>query len=219
MKICPSCNNNNLDGALFCTSCGKALPAQTNTEPNNQDSAQQTAYEPKKNERIRLDFPQNGFISKDEYVVATLSNGIVDNILSGEGFKSEGATLTNERLYYNHKTGVINVREQDEKIDVKDITGTKISTYNPLGILIFGILELLIGIVAALAEEEGEILFAFFPGFVVFSLVYLFARKSHLKIEYAGGSIYFSVKKYGKENIRKFQKAIHAVKDYIGKNK
>ena len=57
--------------------------------------------------------------------------------------------------------------------------------------------------------------FSFLSIALVLYIAYHLAKKSHLKIEYAGGTIYFSVKKYGKENIRKFQKSIYIVKDSI----
>ena len=122
-------------------------------------------------------------------------------------------------MYYNHKTGIINIRTQEEKVDIKDITGTKIANFNPIGIFILSILSLVIGVIAALSEEDFEAFLPFLPIFLVLFLVYMFVRKSHLRIEYAGGAIYFSVKKYGKANIRNFQKCIYAVKDHIEANK
>ena len=123
--------------------------------------------------------------------------------------------LTNKRLYYNHKTGILNIRAQEEKVNVKDITGSKITDFNPLGILILSILLLVLGIIFILDDTDY---WFFLPVALVLALVYYFAKKSYLKIEYAGGSIFFSVKKYGKENIQRFQKCIYAVKDHIDAN-
>ncbi len=219
MRVCPSCGNNNADGAVFCTYCGNEFAPETETQNFNTAETQETT-KPSKNERISINLPNgNDFVSKDEYVVAALTNGFADNVLSGEGFKTEGAVITNKRLYYNHRQGVINIRTQEEKIDIKDITGSKIANFNPLGLLILSILILLIGIIAALVEEDEEIFFAMLPAALVFFVAYICAKKSHLRIEYAGGAISFSVKKYGKENIRKFQKCIYAVKDSIEANK
>lgn len=223
MKVCSACGNNCEDNAIFCTSCGNAFEVEATEEQNfNAETVfeePQTTEEPKKDEKISINFPDGIFVSKDEYLVANLENGVFENIISGEGFKSEGAVLTNKRLYYNHKRGILNVRRQEEKIDVKDITGTKIATFNPVGLLILPILLIIVAVLGTISTEEPSLFMPLIlPAFVLF-LIYLFAKKSHLKIEYAGGAIYFSVKKYGKENIRRFQKAIHAVKDYIEENK
>ena len=205
MKFCNFCAHNNGDEATFCDSCGTPLDAQTlDTKTANQSN------------RGDIKFPTNNdFISADEYVVATLTNGIVDNILSGEGLKEEDAILTNKRLYYNHKTGLINTHTQNEKVNVKDITGTKISTFNPVGLLLVSIFAIVLGIVSALASEDVGLLALSVPIALAFALAYLIAKKAYLKIEYAGGSIGFSVRKYGKENISNFQKCIYAVKDRL----
>ncbi|MBE6709047.1 MAG: zinc ribbon domain-containing protein [Ruminococcaceae bacterium] len=204
MRICTSCGHNNSDTAAFCALCGNPLVAGP---ADNSDYTQQ-------NDRINFDFSENNvFVSNDEYVVATLKNGIVNNILSGEGIKTEDAVLTNKRLYYNHKTGIINIHTQEEKVNIKDITGSKIATFNPVGLLILSILLFLVGFIGLFAKEE-EVAVAFIPATLLL-IVYFIVKKSHLKIEYAGGSIYFSVKKYGQKNIRNFQKCIYAVKDHL----
>ncbi len=213
MKICPVCRHSNADESTFCLACGNKL-----ADEGRQVQTIKPAVNQQK-DRINVAFPQNNdFVSNDEYVVATLSNGVVLNLVSGEGFKTEDAVLTNKRLYYNHKTGILNIQTQEEKVNIKDITGSKITNYNPLGIFILAIFVAVFGLFGSIAASDFEI----FPIFLLASLflfvVYLFIKKSHLKIEYAGGSIYFSVKKYGKENIIKFQKSIYAVKDHIESN-
>ncbi len=198
--ICPNCGHNNADGSGFCVECGTKFNAETEQA---QATPQATAAPAPSANSI--------FVSEDEYVVATLKNGMALNMISGEGLKTEDAIITNKRLYYNHKTGVINVRSQEEKVNIKDITGTKIANYNPIGILILGALVLIVALIAKL--------WAMIPAALVFVVVYFLAKKCHLKIEYAGGFIYFSVKKYGMNNIRAFQKAIYTLKDSIDEGK
>lgn len=158
------------------------------------------------------------FISGDEHEIAKLSNSAVTNLIAGEGFKSEGAVLTNKRLYYNHKSGIINVRTQEEIVDVKDITGTKIANFNPLLFLILAGLSVIVGIIGAIAGEEAVMILAGLAVALVLVAVYFITKKSHLRVEYAGGAIYFSVKKYGKENVLKFQKQIHIAKAELEAN-
>lgn len=212
MKNCPFCGNLIADDATFCGFCGNKIVterAQTQVPPTA--SAQQT-------EKISISIDKNStFVSPDEYVVATLKNGMMLNVLSGEGLKTEDAVLTNKRMYYNHSTGILNVHSQEEKVNIKDITGTKIASYNPLGILYLGILVLIAGIIFGVSMEEMVFVVPFVFAALFLILLYFFAKKSFLKIEYAGGDIRFSVKKYGKEKIRAFQKAIYAIKDEFEK--
>lgn len=212
MKTCPSCGYNNTDDSLFCTSCGNMLASECSQAQTS------TSADTMKDDRINIVFPNSSsFVSSDEYVVATLSNGMALNLISGEGLKTEDAILTNKRLYYNHQTGVFNISTQEEKVNVKDITGSKIASFNPIGILIMSILFFVVGIISILSRIFGFVQIFLPIAFVLF-LLYFITKKSHLKIEYAGGAIYFSVKKYGKENIRMFQKSIYAIKDYIDSN-
>ncbi|MBR2876131.1 MAG: zinc ribbon domain-containing protein [Clostridia bacterium] len=214
MKQCAFCGKDNADDSSFCISCGKELGATASqaqavnpvpVQPNVNSNVP-----PKKN---------SGFISDDEYVVASLLNSKALNILSGEGVKSEDAVLTNKRLYYTSKKGILNINAQEEKVNVKDITGTKIANNNPLGLLVISALALIIGLIMAITNNEIEMFFfIFLPVTLVLLFVYLFLKKSKLRIEYAGGSISFSVKKYKKENIQFFQKSIYLVKDGIDAN-
>ena len=235
MKYCAFCGSANADEIAFCASCGNPFATEQNQSSNVKQAAprvnqaQQFNQAPSVN-RAPVSNPapmqqnvggnvnpsNNGaFVSADEHVVATLSNGMVANILSGEGLMNEEALLTNKRLYYTHKTGIINIRAKEEKVNVKDITGTKITNYNPIGIIVMAVLTLLIGIFCTVGNQDPVYLITFLPLTVVFLLFYFFFKKSFLKVEYAGGSISFSLKKYKKENIQSFQKSIYAVKDSL----
>ena len=236
---CPVCDTQASYNTKFCTVCGNALDNQTNeskgatqqnviVEPNNfgdvnfrQAKIPVSQTPPVRINQQNINNPPNTFsgftpVMNDEHEIARLSNGTVTNLISGEGFKTEGAILTNKRLYYNHKSGIVNVRTQEEIVDVKDITGTKIANVNPWGILVLAALALLLGIL----DNDAFIFFIIMIALALVLLISFFViRKSHLKVEYAGGSIYFSVKKYGKENVAKFQKFIHVAKDNIESNK
>lgn len=234
---CPVCDTQLPDSNKFCNVCGTPITAQA---PANADFQQNTIPEPnafadagfqqnvnrvhnvpdnanfQKNEKPSLNnFSGVKFISKDEYEIARLSNSGVTNLVSGEGFKVEGAVLTNKRMYYNHKTGIINVHTQEEIVDLKDITGTKIANFNPVGIIILAIFLILAGVVLFLDTGNIEMIIPFIGLGIIMAAIYFITKKSHLRVEYAGGSIYFSVKKYGKENVLKFQKLIHAAKENV----
>lgn len=211
MKFCTSCGQGNSDEATFCASCGAKFADESN-------QAQTSSAPPQNGNGVNPDLTKRGsFVSEDEYVVATLSNDMITNVLSGEGLKTEGAVLTNKRVYYRHTKGIMNIRTQEEIVDIKDITGTKIANLNPVGVLILSILIAFVGIfLASNARYDGIVyfLYALVPAIGLLA-TYFIVKKSHLRLEYAGGSIYFSVKKYGKEKIHHFQKSIHAIKDQI----
>ncbi|MGN0389492.1 MAG: hypothetical protein ACI4L2_01665 [Wujia sp.] len=146
----------------------------------------------------------------DERPVATLRNGMVLNLVSGEGFKNEQAILTDKRMYYNHKKGIINKFSTREIVDVKDITGTKIKDSKPYSLLI---LALLFPLAALIFEDiRGWIYMGLLIAAVII-VVFFFTIKKWLIVEYAGGSIRLSVKKYSMKNIIAFQKAIYKVKE------
>lgn len=212
MKVCDKCNTQNNDNAKFCAVCGNALDGAQNTPKytNPVHSSPVNELRPSGSGR---------FVGEDEYVVATLENGVMMNIISGEGFRREDAVLTNKRLYYNHKDGIVNITECNEIVDVKDITGTKITRFDPYGILIIAGLLFLAGIIISSKTSDGPAMILGIILSVVAVFVFVFLKKKYLRIEYAGGSIHFSVKKYGVQNIQAFQRCIYAVKDSFEKGR
>lgn len=244
MIKCNYCNTENKEGSGFCEGCGKPLVEMNNSnaELTSTDGVQERCVEAenfnagltvedKKNVETKALNPikptGNGrFVRSDEYVVATLGDGVVNNIMSGEGVKRENAILTNSRLYYVHTRGILNRLKSEETVDVRDITGTKIASYNPYGWLAMSIIIALMGLVSLLNRPGGmgmayrsvsilyyEQTIFFFVAAVILFIIFMFMKKKYLRIEYAGGCIKFSVKKYGMQNIREFQKAIYAAKD------
>ena len=224
MKICNICNSMNDDDSKFCLKCGNSFVQanpQMNQQTQQQNFQQQTQHQPNNNSQRAASGAKEirptgtgRFVNADEYVIATLENGIAMNLISGEGFRKEDAILTNRRLYYNHKDGIINVRECEEKVNVKDITGTKIASFSPYGFLVISIILFIVSIILSALGAFAAFLYLL-PTVLIFLILFFVLKKKFLRIEYAGGAINFSVKKYGMQNIRLFQKSIHSVKDYI----
>ena len=207
MKNCSNCGGMNEDGARFCAICGNTLGATPSVSPVPPMQPNSSVYS-----NVRRDMPVNGirpsvggrFVDGNEHVVATLENGVMMNIISGEGFRKEDAILTNKRLYYKHKDGIVTITECEEMVDVKDITGTKITSFEPYGILIISGLLFIAGLIANSIIGSGlPILFGFLLAMIGI-IVFVSLKKKFLKIEYAGGAIHFSVKKYGMQNIQSF---------------
>lgn len=203
--ICNNCGTQNSDDAQFCVGCGMNFYTD-NTYTSNQNGQTypiQNIYVPQGN---------GIFVNADEQLVATLKNGRAANILSGEGFRNEDAVITNRRLYYNHTDGLINTKRVERKIDIKDITGTRIEDNQPRMLLILAALMGVIGLFTAI-NGSGEGFMICLLWAVIFGVSYILAVKKHLRIDYAGGYVSFSVKNYSMENVQEFQRCIHALKD------
>lgn len=155
------------------------------------------------------------FVDPREVAVADLKNGYLNNILSGEGLMVENAIVTNRRIYYNKKSGVLVRIEERDKIDVMDVTGIKIARANSYVFMAIGAAIALILLI--LSVESALKLMGL--GLLILGIVIdLIVTKNYLSIEYAGGHIRFSVKKYSMENISQFQEAVFRVKDSLKAN-
>ena len=160
-----------------------------------------------------------GFVSPDEYVIYTLSNGVGMNLLSGEGWKNEDAVITNKRLYYNDKSGIISVSVHEDIVDLQDITCARFLDLKPLIFIIVAVLTLIFFLFIGISEEEGYIIAMGIIIASIFAAGFFACKKSFLEIDYAGGKIRFSVKEYGTEKIRAFQRAIFTAKEELLKSK
>ena len=138
-----------------------------------------------------------------------MKNGYGLNLVAGEGWKSEDSVITNKRLYYYGDQGVISKVKQEEIVNIEDITGVSIVYFRPWIFVILGALSAMIGL--ATIKSVGGIICLIFGVFLL--LMFVLLCKSFLKIEYAGGSIHFSVKKYGLDKVRIFQRCIFSLKD------
>lgn len=165
-------------------------------------------------------------VDPKETIKFSLKNGYLTNVVSAEGFIEEDAIITDKRLYYNVTSlnGLI-IHRTEMKIDLEDITATTITDSDPIIFLFLGILALVTIIVLKL---PGGIMLGLLIALA--SLVgWLMMRKTYFKIEYAGGSsmgamrnngaLYFSVKQYGMDTIRAFQREIHRAKSDLNRQK
>ena len=148
------------------------------------------------------------FIDEREVAVADLKNGYVNKILSGEGLMEENAIVTNRRIYYNRKSGMLMRIEERDKVNVEDVTGIKIARARSYAWTVIGIIAAVVFIIL------GQVL-AGIATAVVGIIVDLIITKNYLSIEYAGGHVRFSVKKYSMENVSAFQEAVFRVKDSL----
>lgn len=226
---CPKCGSTLPDGSSFCSVCGSSV-----TTPGKATEYQTTYVAPQPAQPIAPPpiAPQpiapppvsvgvssgyvsstgaTGFVDPSEKAICSLKNGYGLNLIAGEGWKSEDSVITDKRLYYYGDQGIISKVKQEEIVDLEDITGVSITYFRPWFFIFFGIVSLIAGI--AVREMMVRVIFLL-SGLFLF-LLFAVLSKSFLRIEYAGGSIRFSVKKYGLNNVRVFQRCIFARKDQM----
>lgn len=201
--ICPTCGARIADGIPYCTNCGCAVPA-----------AAPGAYAPPAPSYAGAPVPvASPFVSPDESLVATLSNGFATNLISGEGLLKEDAYVTNKRVYYNSTHGFLSKTNVRNVVDIPEVTGTKLVDIKYYGFIVLAAIFLITGIILLSSIDIPEIGAPFMSASVVFLCLFFTTMKKHLRIEYAGGFIYFSVRKYTLERVHAFQKAIYQEKD------
>lgn len=155
----------------------------------------------------------NGLDAEDEYVVATLSNGVVRNLMTGDGVMSESIFVTNRRLYYNHNSGIFTKDRASDRVDIKDITGTKVNDFSPNLLLVLAV----IAIIGAMFLGGLGVIIIGIGVAAVFFIIWAASRKQELLIQYAGGHIAMNVQGYSRKQVLKFQSIIHALKDQVEK--
>ena len=98
--------------------------------------------------------------------------------------------------------------EERDKINVEDVTGIKIARATSYAWTVLGFIAAVVSIIIGMAWIGAL-------SFVVGIIVDLIITKNYLSIEYAGGHVRFSVKKYSMENVSAFQEAVFRVKDSL----
>ena len=154
----------------------------------------------------------SSFIEADEVPLISLKNGYAMNLISGESWKNEDAVITNKRLYYSHKVGLINRNSTEEIVDLKDVTGSKIALFNPWALIVLAVIAFVAFIICLASDAEGAVSAMCLIWSAILVIMFFVIRKAYLRIEYAGGNIHFSVKKYSLEVVREFQRVIYSAR-------
>ena len=154
-------------------------------------------------------------MEETERVVATLDNSYVKNMVTGQGVKKDQVVLSDKRLYYNHKKGIIDTSASRECVNVDDITGTKIANTSRVGFLISAVVIFIIGLIIRSAVPKsmnGVVLALAIMIPLAYIIIFFITKNKYLFVEYAGGKIALKVKLYGMDNVIAFQKAIYKTK-------
>lgn len=216
-RFCSKCGASVMDGVKFCQGCGNVMDAA----PKAAEPQSQATVPGYGNNNYVSSTGGSGFVSNNEESTGySLRNGMGMNFLSGEGLKIEDAVITNKRIYYTAKDGIITVTKREEVVDLADVTGVKILDIKPYGLLIGAAIFFIVSLIvsANAGKRTGAIGFiSFFITAVICVGLFFIAKKSILRIEYAGGNINFSVKKYGLDAVRNFQRKILEAKENLNK--
>jgi len=187
----------------------------------------QSGVLPMQQQQSNAEVPSSAWlVDPSEKIRFSLKNGFLTNAISSEGFINEDAIITDKRLYYNVTSWNLLIKNRTEmKIDLDDITATTITDSNPYIFLIIGAILFF----ALFSIKTMETQFFAVLAAVISVLEWVMMRKTYFKIEYAGGSsmggmrnngaLYFSVKEYGMDTVRAFQKEIHLAKAEINRKK
>lgn len=133
--------------------------------------------------------------------------------MTGDGVMSESIFVTNRRLYYNYNSGIFTKDRVSERVDIKDITGTKVRAFSPNLLLVLAV----IAIIGTMFFGGQVVIIIGIPAAVVFLIIWAASRKQELLIQYAGGHIAMNVQGYSRKQVMKFQSIIHALKDQVEK--
>ena len=114
------------------------------------------------------------------------------------------------------------------KIDLEDITATTITDSNPVILLVLAAFTGMTSIITCIENAPFALWFGFMIAALILVCYWYMLRKTYFKIEYAGGSanglqpsgsLYFSVKKYGMDAVRNFQRELHLAKSDLNKKR
>ena len=203
---CSNCGAEIGEETKFCEKCG--TPVQEMAGRNQEDVVMSEG-----GKKYKSSTGAKGFVVENEGGSFSLKNGWTANILAGEGLLREDAIITNKRLYYNYNRGIITKVKKECIVDIDDITGTEITDMQPRGCIVLAILSLLLFIIIGALQGEGSWFGLGIVMAVIFTCLYFILKQAFLVIQYAGGSIRFSVKFYGLANVRAFQRRIYFEKD------
>lgn len=231
--FCGKCGGKLDDGVLVCPNCGNII-REDKKQSSVREEIKEKSYDSMKetfkanpnlnhsNEYYQRKSNIGRKLVDDENVIAKLGNGMIDNIITSEGFKNEEAILTDKRLYYSGCKGLINTTETDEIVELSDITGVKVVNKNPRWFIVIAVLVFITNFIikgflekALIGVELNEPVLARLMGVLFWVILYFVRLKNFLLIQYAGGNIKFSLRGYSYEEIKRFQKSIFSAKDKL----
>ena len=234
--ICKNCLTPSTAASRFCKKCGAALIAPVNGVGPGFSGEPGTDFNPgvpygagngvppaapKVNgvsyNAVSASGVESRLVEPDEYVVASLENGLAQNVLKGEGLKKESIFITQKRLYLTRSMGILSKQKVNDVIELRDISATKLLHTCNWWWLAVGILAAVgfcisTGLFGGSGFGDKTMKIGLLIAFAVSMLFFLLSRNKRFTVEYAGGSISIRLRDYQMKNMLDFQKAIHRYK-------
>lgn len=157
------------------------------------------------------------FFDPKERQIAVLGGSFLRNILSAGGVSSGSCVLSDKRLYFKgvcftKDYGNFFQTDEENAVDVKDITASGFTKYSQLNFLIFGIILMIIAIF--LLSRSGPVIGGIAAGIALIPfLAYYLSKVKLFYVVFAGGRIAFRAGNYSKKEINEFQKALRLTID------
>ena len=166
-------------------------------------------------------------VDPGESIIYELDRGMFDKVYRAVTRKTsldEREIITNKRLYYYKKnSAILDQSEVITTLDLKDITATEMTAYNKTGMLVFGIIFTILGILIALSSTVAyeTVMIIAIIGIVVLAfgiamIITFFKTRSRMfVIHYAGGNLKFNLRRYNMETVKSFQRELYHSKSLV----
>lgn len=149
-------------------------------------------------------------VDSSERIIGSLRNSMATSFMVGNGFSKTEVFFTNKRFYAKYKD--ISMRRGngnvDAIIDLKEITGTLLRQHNPIYLIVFAVIWVILGFAVASAMIIPA---AFIAGLVLAGICifkWYLERTMMLDISFQGDRINVTLRKCSYENADRFHKEL-----------
>lgn len=195
--VCKKCGAEINDKDKCCPVCGEAIEQASGAEASSASGKAALS---------------KVFFDPNEKMVAVLGSSFLSNLFSRGGLSKGTCVLSDKRLYYKgvcYTKDYGNFFQTDEEnaVDVKDITASGFTRKYRYDLLVIAALLLIAGIITI-----GGLVFTFIPA-VILLIIYNISKIKLFYVAFAGGRIAFRAGNYSKKEINEFQKALRLTID------
>lgn len=234
---CKKCGGLNKEDVKFCKHCGIKLPTKTVSKQIEEISQEDNL--PEKNLETSANSIDTAedlvkkhkiFYNKNEKLLGTLGSGLLSSLFVQTSFSKSVLFCSDKRVYQSGKLlerdyqGKITYYNGQRSVNIIDITGLSYLIADPIHMLRFPIMFLLLGIfgifVASnlsgdMVEYLGMVSGGLIGISIILAILYAFKHGKFFVIEHAGGSLITNCNWYKKKSIIKFMKTISIQKDML----